>query len=233
MDFSDWVGGDFADEMMEFIFPGKSCCAFNAMLVVGMMCLLTTSVTSTIKLPYTIQGPKNLNDRIAVVGAGPGGIHMALLLKEKGFTNVQVLEKTDQIGGKSISVEYRGAVHEMGTVYLSKDYQMIKDLVKKYVPGDITPFPPATVWLDNIKTPVNFDLYVTAFIAKSKGLDQPMAILREVLGKLGRYQILHKQIFGDYTGEIMPEPKKEVCCCVVLLVVRAIYLHAHTRKRNM
>jgi len=105
------------------------------------LAVLVHGVTvSAYQLPYKIPGPRDLNDKIAIIGAGPAGIHMALLLKEKGFTNVQVLEKTSRLGGKSQSIEYRGTVHDIGTVYLSKDYQIIKDLSQKYVPNDSTPF---------------------------------------------------------------------------------------------
>ena len=54
-----------------------------------------------------IPSPKCLNDRIGIVGAGPAGIHMAYLLKKKGFNNVVVLEKSKPIGGKSYKVNYR------------------------------------------------------------------------------------------------------------------------------
>ena len=176
---------------------------------VTILCWIATEVTS-LKLPYTIPGPQSLNDKIAVVGAGPGGIHMALLLKEKGFTNVQVLEKTDRIGGKSRSIEHRGTVHEMGTVYLSKDYQMIKELSEKYVPGDIMPFPSASVWLDNMTAPIDFNRYVGGFLMKTMGLRDPKLIMMEIMKSLTKYQVIHKQIFGSYSGEIMPEPTKEV-----------------------
>lgn len=194
----------------------------NAGFIFTFLCWTTATVTS-LKLPYTIPGPQRLNEKIAIVGAGPGGIHMALLLKEKGFTNVQILEKTNQIGGKSSSIERRGAVHELGTVYLSKDYQMIKELSEKYVPGDITPFPSASVWLDNMTVPIGFKQYVGGFLMKTTGLRNPKLIMLEIMKSLSKYQMLHKQIFGEYSGEIMPEPTKEVCvfyssillkCCV-------------------
>ena len=193
----------------------------HAGIIFALFCWTTTTMAS-LKLPYTIPGPQRLNDRIAVIGAGPGGIHMALLLKEKGFTNVQVLEKTDQIGGKSRSIERRGAVHEMGTVYLSKDYQMIKDLSEKYVPGDITPFPPASVWLDNMTVPIDFKHYVGGFLMKTTGLKNPKLIMLEIMKSLTKYQMLHKQIFGEYSGEIMPEPTKEVCAFIVILFLRLL-----------
>ena len=48
--------------------------------------------------PGAIRGPKKFTDRIAIVGAGPSGLHMAYLLREAGFTNVVVLEKTGRLG---------------------------------------------------------------------------------------------------------------------------------------
>ncbi len=51
-----------------------------------------------------IDGPKCKNDRIGIVGAGPSGIHMAYSLKEEGFRNVKILEKSNRIGGKSVHV---------------------------------------------------------------------------------------------------------------------------------
>lgn len=48
--------------------------------------------------PGKIRGPKSCNDRIAVVGAGPSGVHMAYLLKKKGFKNIKIYEETSRIG---------------------------------------------------------------------------------------------------------------------------------------
>ena len=48
--------------------------------------------------PGRIPGPKKLTDSIGIIGAGPSGIHMAYLLKNKGFTDITILEASDQIG---------------------------------------------------------------------------------------------------------------------------------------
>ena len=40
-----------------------------------------------------IAGPEK-DGRVCVVGAGPAGVHMALRLKEKGYTRVDIMEKT-------------------------------------------------------------------------------------------------------------------------------------------
>ena len=95
---------------------------------------------------FTIPSPRSYKDKIVIVGAGASGIHMALSLKEKGFTNVEILEKGPFIGGKSWTIGYRGANHEMGAVYLSPDYKTnVIPLVKKYVPNDLVHLPSADV----------------------------------------------------------------------------------------
>ena len=45
--------------------------------------------------------PFNKDSSILIVGAGPGGIHVAHLLKLKGYTNVKILEKEKKAGGKA------------------------------------------------------------------------------------------------------------------------------------
>ncbi len=56
---------------------------------------------------FTFSGPASTSSRIAVVGAGPSGVNMAYLLKQNGYTDVTVYEKTDRVGGKSEDVSYR------------------------------------------------------------------------------------------------------------------------------
>ena len=45
--------------------------------------------------------------RIGIVGAGPAGLHMAFELKRLGFSDVQIIEKTNRYGGKSDGLQYR------------------------------------------------------------------------------------------------------------------------------
>lgn len=114
--------------------------------------LLMHGINNTAKDPTV---PKSA--RIAVVGAGPGGLHMASRLGKLGYKSVTVLEKTGRVGGKSFTL-YRdldgnaceqrrdpktGKVnsdtcvpHEMGTCYLHNGYHHIRHLVEDY---DLTP----------------------------------------------------------------------------------------------
>jgi hypothetical protein len=70
--------------------------------------------------------------RIAVIGAGPAGIHMASLLKKRGYDNVTILEKTNRIGGKSYTWHRDGVPYEMGTCFLHNGYHRIKQLARSY-----------------------------------------------------------------------------------------------------
>ena len=45
--------------------------------------------------------PLLAQDRVCIVGAGPAGIDMALQLKERGFSNVVVFEKSDLVRSNS------------------------------------------------------------------------------------------------------------------------------------
>lgn len=164
-------------------------------------------------LPYKIPGPRRLTDKIGIVGAGPAGIHMALLLKRKGFKNIEILEKTSRIGGKSQSISYRGAIHEMGTVYISPDYTSIHELLKTYMPNDKIPFPPASIWKDNLDLPVEFNRYAGEYVMKEVLFRKAtkMEVVMEIMKAITIYENLHQQILGTYEGEMMPEPSTKVC----------------------
>eukprot|EP00105_Crassostrea_gigas_P041882 XP_019926030.1 PREDICTED: uncharacterized protein LOC109619713 [Crassostrea gigas] len=54
-----------------------------------------------------VKGPKSVHDRIAIIGAGPSGLHMAYELKKRGFRNIVIFESRDEVGGKSSSRLYR------------------------------------------------------------------------------------------------------------------------------
>ena len=78
-------------------------------------------------------GPHFTRDqRIAVIGAGPAGVHMASQLKRRGYRDVTVLEKTGRIGGKAYTRVIDGIPYELGTCFLHNGYHRINDLVKEY-----------------------------------------------------------------------------------------------------
>jgi thioredoxin reductase len=76
--------------------------------------------------------PLTKDSTVAIIGAGPAGVHMASLLKKAGVANVKLLEKTARLGGKSYTVMKDGVPHEMGTCYLHNMYGTIRDLLKEY-----------------------------------------------------------------------------------------------------
>jgi len=158
-----------------------------------------------------VKGPKSLHDKIAIVGAGPSGIHMALSLKERGFTNVVILEKNSYVGGKSWTIQHRGAAHEMGSVYLAPDYvDNVIPLVHKYIPGDLVVLPAASIWLDNMPGPIGYEDYVVMYAMNFFKQQDPFVAAHMLAGKIQAYIMKHRAIFGAYEGELMPEPTPKV-----------------------
>ena len=62
----------------------------------------------------------NLNDRVCIIGGGPAGISAAMYLQKKGYTNYEVYEKLNKVGGKSYSpkIEVNGEerTYETGAI---------------------------------------------------------------------------------------------------------------------
>jgi hypothetical protein len=64
---------------------------------------------------------KRTDFRIAILGAGPAGLSAALALREKGYRNVTVFEKSGRVGGQALTEEYRTPdgrtlVYDMGSM---------------------------------------------------------------------------------------------------------------------
>ena len=172
---------------------------------------LTMYFTTALRLPFKIPGPNTYDDRVGIVGAGPAGIHMAYLLKKKGFTNVEVLESSDRVGGKSYTFTHRGVPHEMGTAYLTPDYEKnIIDLVNKYVPGDLIDLVPASYTIDNSTNFLSVEEYAIGYGAKLLRTNDVKYIQESILEAAQRYITVYKGLFGDFEGELMPEPNSTV-----------------------
>ncbi len=96
---------------------------------------------------------KSKSSKILVVGAGPGGVHMAAQLTKLGYKDITILERSHRVGGKSYAiyldkdgkeceqvkdpktgyVDTQSCVaHEMGTCYLHNGYTLVRNLVYEY-----------------------------------------------------------------------------------------------------
>src|SRR5262245_16404614 len=79
--------------------------------------------------PFALGNP---NLRIAVVGAGPSGLMAAHELEARGYSNVQVFEKEDHVGGKVNTLNLLGNNVELGAVFASPDYTVTLGLANDY-----------------------------------------------------------------------------------------------------
>jgi len=172
------------------------------------------------ELLFKIPGPTNLDDRIAIVGAGPAGtivgagpagIHMALSLKERGFRRVVILEKTNRFGGKVLTLHRRGAAQDMGAAYLAPDYNdLVVPLIKKYAPGDLVDLPTSSIWSDNSSEPIILSGYIIKRAIQAFNVFDVKVVGLKLVQKVLQYVELHRKLFGDYEGELMPEPPPKV-----------------------
>ena len=174
-----------------------------------------------------IEGPRCLTDRIGIVGAGAAGIHMAYLLKGKGFKHITIFEKSDRIGGKSKTINYRGVPQEMGTSYLTSDYEEnVIELVRKFTSDSLLDLPSPSIWLDRFPLqPIAYSSYIILESMKNFKTNNITIAVNSLIRAIGKYKALHQQLFGTYKGELMSKPN-----ATVLYAIRGTFLEF--LKRN-
>ncbi|RHY21966.1 hypothetical protein DYB28_008578 [Aphanomyces astaci] len=193
----------------------------TALLLVASVALLGTSTeaqTSTLSM--------GRNDRIVVVGGGPAGVHYSSLLAKKGFTNIQVLEASDRVGGKSTTaLDDRSQPQEMGTVFALDTYTPIFDLAREYDPTNTrfsfafespnymyTMGESAGAADADPDTVLDFPHYLLRSIKENAPASFPKDATTAQLQALFEeqsawYIALHRRIFGSYAYGLPPQPK--------------------------
>ncbi len=140
-----------------------------------------------------VRGPQvqlKKDARIAVVGAGPGGLSAALELKKQGYANVVIFDKEAEAGGKSHTVEVDGRPHDLGaTMGVRNKYAEIERLAEQNGQKTI-PFPEE----------INYDLQSGAPIATKKA----DALKKKFQGLLYLIKYLSTAGFGRRGLEVPP-----------------------------
>ena len=114
-----------------------------------------------------IAGPKKAG-RVCVVGAGPAGIHMALRLKQKGFTKVDLLEKTFRVGGKCKDIMHGGVPNPQGAMFAVASYfENLIPLAEEYGLGEVVKIPVSNIWATNSASDPGSKLSFAAFMFAS------------------------------------------------------------------
>jgi len=75
---------------------------------------------------------KDLHQRIVIIGAGPAGLTAAETLREKGYKNITILEKSNRAGGKCFSFEHEQRFFELGAGIIASNNKIIFHLAEKF-----------------------------------------------------------------------------------------------------
>jgi hypothetical protein len=105
-----------------------------------------------------------MSPRIGIIGAGPGGLSLARLLTERGFSDITVIERSPSVGGKSLTVYEQGLGHELGTCYVALGYVVVKRWMAL---AGITEF---TLKSQKILTEAGETIDFTTFVEKPDGI---------------------------------------------------------------
>lgn len=72
--------------------------------------------------------------RVAIIGAGPGGLSMAIRLKQSGFDDLVLLEKGDGVGGTWYHNRYPGCACDIQSHLYSFSFEIKRDWSRPYAP---------------------------------------------------------------------------------------------------
>lgn len=106
---------------------------------------------------------KNKGMKIVIIGGGASGIHMAFSLKQRGYTNINILEKNSYLGGKTKTENigdntlWYGAAAAIGDVYEKYVGKFIKkyNIEKKYFSNGTIKYKDRTVPRDQYSFIIN------------------------------------------------------------------------------
>jgi hypothetical protein len=120
---------------------------------------------------------KRKDSRICVIGAGAAGLSAAYYMKERGYTNITVLEAADRVGGKCRSVDYHGRSFDIGANYVTAAYSEIRKLAQKFRANLYTESATITASVST-RNNVTFSTPFAAIVRKQKYIEFACAMVR-------------------------------------------------------
>jgi len=173
------------------------------------LAICISNFTTKFSERLNIYGPSSYEDRIAIVGAGASGIDMARRLKKLGFTSIDIYEKENRVGGKSMTVrDEDGTIQEFGSCCIGPGYENnIMEVIRDY--GELDALVPrqfGSVWLDNEDEPIPYPEYVMRELKAHFNVNDPIVAMIKLEQLIEMYAKKHREMFGEYEFEIMPRP---------------------------
>jgi hypothetical protein len=160
-------------------------------------------------------------EKVCVVGAGSSGVHLAWLLKRRGFNRTVVFERNDRLGGDIFTLD-KGSpggdniTRELGAAFLSPDYEEVRALLARYGQSEepisvehmmrfhTTRAAPNGTTVD---TAESAKAWYGAWVGRILNTTDPAAQTAAVSAALQRYTDIHSSIFGaTYKGRFPPRP---------------------------
>ncbi|TMA22847.1 MAG: NAD(P)/FAD-dependent oxidoreductase [Deltaproteobacteria bacterium] len=86
------------------------------------------------QVPPSGASPRRRAPRIAIIGAGPGGLCMAVRLAQQGFDDYVVLEKASGVGGTWYHNRYPGCACDIPSHLYSFSFEIKRDWSRPYAP---------------------------------------------------------------------------------------------------
>ena len=191
-------------------------------------------------------------EKICIVGAGASGIHLAWLLRRRGFNNTVIFEQRDRIGGyvwTDNAHPQDNITRELGAAFLSPDYDEVRGLLKRFNLSEVPISVSKGMDFHHNGTTTSASTWYSSWVYNISGIREPTLQQDAIQAALSKYNALHVSMFGNYTGKITAPQRREpltttvpcfptdsiLCsrrCCLlfaVCLLCAALLLYPHTQ----
>jgi hypothetical protein len=160
-----------------------------------------------------MEGKVDKTKKIVIIGAGPAGIHMGVLLRKHGYRYVTIYEQNKTLGGKVLTLFKNGVPNEMGACWISPEYKQVKKLAKDMrMRGDKKAGEDGKRDVINEGELQHFEDYLVRQInILHKRKPETFSLISKVqlIAAVLKYKELHKKIFGNYKYNFPPCPSDD------------------------